>query len=121
MNSDSSGSIARTAAYFVAILGALLIMACVVLLVKSYTQPAPANAARVAERIKASQDVAHAVATELDSYGYHDPAKGQIRMPIKQALDLSVPLWRNPASVRSNLVARFDKLNPPPPPPVRFD
>lgn len=117
----TSESTGRTAAYVVAVIGALLIMACLVLLVKSYTQPPPTNAVRVAERNKAAQEVAHAVAEQLDNYGYENAGKGQVRMPINRAIELSLPLWRNPASVRSNLFARIEKLNPPPPPPVRFD
>ena len=116
--SESSG---RTAAYVVAVLGALLIMACLVLLVKSYTQPPPTNATRVAERTKAAQEVAHAVADQLDNYAYENAGKGQVRLPINRAIELSLPLWRNPASVRSNLFARIEKLNPPPAPKPSFD
>ena len=122
MNSDSSSSAkARTAAYLVAVVGALLIMACLVLLVKSYTQPPPVNANRVAERTKAAQEVAHAVAEQLENYAYVDSAKGQVRLPINRAIELSLPLMKNPAAARSNLLARIEKFNPPPPKPVIYD
>ena len=122
MTSDHANTgTGRTAAYIVAVIGALLIMACLVLLVKGYTQPPPPNTARVAERLKAAQDVAHAVAEQLDNYGYVDSGKGQVQLPISRAIELSLPLWRNPASARSNLLARLEKFNPPPPKPVSFE
>jgi uncharacterized membrane protein YqiK len=107
---------ARTAAYSFGILGSILIIGGLVWVMRYYTQPSPADTARVAERRKASTEVNHIGKDQLDSYGYVDVAKGQVRLPIQQAMERVALEWRNPAVGRSNLLARLNQFNPPPPP-----
>lgn len=118
MNLDTKNGDGKTRmAYALAILGAFLIVAALVWAMRHYTQPAPLNANRAAERAKALAEIRAAEADALNNVGWIDPAKGLVRLPIAEAMKLVERDWQNPAAARSNLIARVDKANPPPPPP----
>lgn len=111
-------------AYSVAVIGAFLIMAGLVWIMRSYTQPEPLGEDRAAVRRKTLQDVRNADAEVLNNpnYVWQDQSKGIVRMPLKDAMDLSLRLWQDPAAARSNLVARAEKaFYVPPPPPSKFE
>ena len=116
MNDQPAGD--RTSlAYLAAILGSFLIVAALVWAMRHYTQPPPLNAERIAVRKKALADMRAAEATELGSYGWVDPTKGVVRLPIAEAMKLALREWQNPAAARSNLIARVEKATATPPPP----
>ena len=118
MNLETKNRDCKTrAAYAVAILGAFLIVAALVWAMRHYTRPAPLNANRAAERAKALAEIRAAETDALNNVGWIDPAKGLVRLPIVDAMNLVEREWQNPAAARSNLIARVDKANPPPPPP----
>lgn len=102
----------------VAIVGAFFIMAAMVWSVSRYTRPEPVNASRAAERRQALEESRRTNVQLLESYGYVDANKGQVRLPIQRAIELVIQHGRNPEMLRSNLVARVDEFNPPPPPPA---
>jgi hypothetical protein len=104
-------------AYLLAILGALLIVAALVWVMHSYTQPPPLGQDRVAVRKKALAELRAVEASELGSYGWVDQAKGVVRLPIQDAMKLTLREWQNPAAARSNLIARVEKATAVPPPP----
>jgi hypothetical protein len=104
-----------TLAYLMTLLGAFLIVVALVWAMQRYTQPAPLGEDRVALRKKALADLRAAEASELDSYGWVDQAKGVVRLPIAEALKLTLREWQNPASARSNLIARVEKATAVPP------
>jgi hypothetical protein len=112
-------SAARLAAGL-AVLGAFLIVGALVWAMRHYTQPAPLNANRAAERAAA---LAELLASEHDALTHAavlDPAKGVVRLPIDVAMNMVVEQWgADPAAARSNLIARVEKATavPPPPPP----
>ncbi len=97
------------------ILGALLIVAALVWAMKRYTQPPPLGEDRVAVRKKALADMRAAEASELTSYGWVDQTKGIVRLPIAEAMRIALRDWQNPATARSNLVARVEKATATPP------
>ena len=103
-------------AYVAGILGAFLIIAALVWAMQRYTQPPPLGEDRVALRKKALADLRAAEASELDSYGWVDQGKGIVRLPIAEAMKLTLREWQNPASARSNLIARVQKATAVPPP-----
>ena len=103
-------------AYLVGILGSLLIVAALVWAMQRYTQPSPLGEDRIALRKKALADLRAAEATELESYGWVDQAKGVTRLPITEAMKLALRDWQNPAAARSNLVDRVEKATFVPPP-----
>ena len=83
-------------AYVAGILGALLIVAALVWAMRHYTQPPPPDKARVALRKKALADLRAAEATELETYGWVDQAKGVVRLPVAEAMRLALRDWQNP-------------------------
>jgi len=112
--------------YFVATLGALLIVAGLACFLYTRTRPTPLNQARIAERIKNLHEITAAGTDALNNFGWQDQTKGLVRLPITNAMELIVREWQNPAVGRSNLLARLDKANPPPPPaapptPTKFE
>jgi hypothetical protein len=103
-------------AYLIGILGSLLIVAALVWAMQRYTQPPPLGEDRVALRKKALAELRAAEASELDSYGWLDQSKGIVRLPIAEAMKLTLLEWQNPAAARSNLIARVEKATAVPPP-----
>ena len=102
-------------AYAIGILGSLLIVAALVWAMQRYAQPPPLGQDRVAVRKKALADLRAAEATELENYGWLDQPKGVVRLPIAEAMQLSLRDWQNPAAARSNLIARVEKATAAPP------
>lgn len=45
----------------------------------------------------------------LTTYGWIDSRRGIVRLPLDKAMEMSVSLWRDPASARSNLLERLAK------------
>ncbi|MDH7501593.1 MAG: hypothetical protein QHJ82_02620 [Verrucomicrobiota bacterium] len=45
----------------------------------------------------------------LTTYGWIDSRRGIVRLPLDKAMEMSIPLWRDPASARSNLLERLEK------------
>ncbi|MHC1765934.1 MAG: hypothetical protein AB9869_16825 [Verrucomicrobiia bacterium] len=105
------------AVYVAALVGAFLIAGALAWFLIYRTRPATLNQARIEERSKALQDVNTAAAQALDSFGWQDASKRLVRLSITSAMDLVVREWKDPATGRSNLLARVERANPPPPPP----
>ena len=103
-------------AYLIGIVGSLLIVAALIWAMWHYTQPPPLGEDRIALRKKALADLRAAEASELESYGWVDQAKGVVRLPINEAMKLALRDWQNPAAARSNLIDRVEKATFVPPP-----
>jgi hypothetical protein len=106
-------------AVIVAIAGTFFIVAALVLVMRHYTQPPPVDQARVQERKKNLAEIQSAGAEALNNYGWQDQAKGVIRLPITNAMAITIREYENPAAARSNLAARADKVFAPLPPPPK--
>ena len=103
-------------ALVIAIAGTFLIVAALVYIMQQYTNPPPVDQARIQERKKFLAEIQAANAEALDTYGWQDQAKQLIRLPITNAMALTIREYQNPAAARSNLAARADKAFAPPPP-----
>jgi len=99
-----------------AILGTFLILGLLVYVTRRYTQPAPLGQARINERKQFLSEVQAASADGLNNYAWIDQPKGWIRLPITNAMDLTIREYRIPMAARTNLAARADKAFAPPPP-----
>jgi hypothetical protein len=105
------------AVYFLALIGAFLVVGGLAWILYSRTRPDTLNQARIEERMKNLRDITATSTEALTTFGWHDQPKGVVRLPINTAMDLVVREWKDPAQGRSNLLVRLDKANPPPPPP----
>jgi len=99
-------------------LAALLIVGVLVWAMKHYTTPPSLTAERAALRIKNLAELREAESAAANSYGWMDPAKGVVRLPLDRAVELTAAAWRNPAQARADLIERVEKATfvPPPPP-----
>lgn len=119
MNSETECKSCSRCGYVVAVIGAFLIVAGLVFVMRHYTRTESLGSARADARKKArialqaeNLDVLHSA-----NYAWQDQAKGIVRMPIDRAMDLSLKMWQNPAAARADLVKREDKATFVPPPP----
>jgi hypothetical protein len=99
--------------YSLLALGALLIAGALVWAVIHYTQSAPLTEERAVLRRKNLAELRAANAEALNHYGWVDQTRGIVRLPIDQAMKLTVLEWQNPAAGRSNLIARVEKATAP--------
>jgi hypothetical protein len=103
-------------AYVLAALGSFLIVAALVWAMHRYTQPPPLGEDRAAVRAKALGELRATEADALEHPGWVDQAKGIVRLPIQDAMQLVERDWgQNPAAARSNLIARVEKATAVPP------
>ena len=108
MSSEKKCNCGVIAAYSLAVLGAFLIVGVLVSVMYAYTRPAPLTEDRAAIRRQALVDVQQADSNALynPNYVWQDQAKGIVRIPINDAMALSLRLWQNPTAARSNLMFR---------------
>ncbi|MCI0748604.1 MAG: hypothetical protein L0Y58_24610 [Verrucomicrobia subdivision 3 bacterium] len=115
MNANQPSQSTLTA-YFVAALGALLIVAGLVWAMYRYANPPPIGANRAAERRKNLEDTRAADAA-LNQYGWVDAGKSIARMPVSQAMQQTIKDYQNPEAAKKELAARVDVASAPPPKP----
>jgi len=103
--------------YIVTILGTFLIVGVLVWVMVDFTKPAPLGEDRAGARRKNLADLRAANTEALDNpnYVWQDPAKGIVRMPIKDAMELSLKLSQDKVAARTNLMARVAKATAVPP------
>ena len=114
-------------AYFVGVLGALLIVALLVWAIYRYAHPAPLGANRADERRKNLADNRQANAA-LDQYGWADAGKGVVRLPISEAMRATIKDYQNIDAAKKEIAVRVDKFSAPapapeapPPPPNKYE
>jgi hypothetical protein len=111
MNSETNCQRCKTVtAYFIGIGGALLVMGGLMALVNSYVHPGVVDpSVRGKERAEALKKTREVDNDALNNYAEIDKARGIWRLPVTNAMHLSLQLWQNPAAARSNLFQRVDK------------
>ena len=114
-------------AYFAGVLGALLIVALLVWAIYRYAHPAPLGANRADERRKNLADNRQANAA-LDQYGWADAGKGVVRLPISEAMRVTIKDYQNIGAAKKEIAVRVDKFSAPapapeapPPPPNKYE
>lgn len=106
------------AAYFFGALVVILLGVGINSMLQRYTETgaSAAREARAKERAKALADVRQVTAVELGSTAVLDRAKGQYRIPVTAAMELTVKDYQaNAAAGRAAFVARIEKITAPPP------
>jgi hypothetical protein len=112
---SNTPKIRAASVWFIAIVGAFLIMAWLVSYVRKYTAPPPLNQARIEERRKAFAELEASNAEMLNNYGWVDQSKGLVRLPLDRAISLTFQEWQNPAGARAKLLALAEKSAATPP------
>jgi hypothetical protein len=99
-------------------LAALFIVALLVWTMKRYTTPDDLTAERAELRARNLVELRAAEQEQLGSYGWVDPGKDVVRLPIGRAMELTVAAWKHPAAARADLIERVKRATfvPPPPP-----
>ncbi len=92
--------------------GIFLILAGLVWIMYHYTQPPPPDTEYWAQRTRNLAELNAQNNEQLQSYGWLDANRGQARLPIARAMELTLQEWQNPAAGRSNLLARLAKWAP---------
>jgi|GEM_PF-467753 len=113
-----SPSFRSKAAYFFGALVVILLGVGINSMLQRYTETgaSAAREARAKERAKALADVRQVTAVELGSTAVLDRAKGQYRIPVTAAMELTLKDYQaNAAAGRAAFVARIEKITAPPP------
>ncbi|MBK9139159.1 MAG: hypothetical protein IPM17_10420 [Verrucomicrobia bacterium] len=95
--------------------GAFLIVGGLAWFVIQRTAPPGVDVARAELRRKNLSELQALNARALTTYELLDKNKGLYRIPIRQAMAMTVDLWRDPAAGRADLLARIDKATAKPP------
>src|SRR3954467_8068827 len=105
----------KTTVTVVVILATILLMTFLVRQMVKYTHPAPVGAERAAARAKDNSQIRQDSAAALQNYGWADQAKGIARLPIDEAMKMTVQGYQKPADFRKDMLTRVDKANGAPP------
>lgn len=73
------------------------------------------RSARAHEREKNRQDYQEALAKETAGVGVVNAEAGIYRIPVEQAMELTLKEWQNPEAARKQLIERVEKAFPAPP------
>ena len=114
MSSQSKCNCGPAMSYVIAVLGTFVIVAGLVVVMRSYTQPAPLAGDRALERKKALATLRQEEANALANYAWQNEGKGIIHLPIEQAKKLALGLAaKGPAGLRTEVINRVEKFNKP--------
>ena len=97
----------------VVILGTLMIVGVLINAMIKYTTPAPLNADRAAFRAKNLVELRAANTDALTTYGQVDAPRSIVRLPVEEAMKLTIAEWKNPAAGRKILLERQTKASAP--------
>jgi hypothetical protein len=92
--------------YFIGTILVFLMVVVVLAVMYRYTQPPAVDHERFEERRKALTELRAQAQQQLENYGWVNPEKRIVRLPIRQAMELTVREWQDPVAGRSNLIAR---------------
>ena len=115
VNHNGKGKLAITV---VAVLATFLLMAFLVRQMVKVTNPVPVGANIGVARAEENAKIRAAGVDAAKNWGYSDQARGMVRLPIEDAMKLTVQGYQNAAAFRTDLVARAEKASAPPPKPV---
>lgn len=114
VNNNGKG---KTAVTIVAVVATFLLMTFLVKQMVKVTQPAPVGAERASARARDNADIRAAGVAAAQSWGYADQPRGIVRMPVDDAVKITLQGYQNPAAFKQDLAARLEKANVAPPKP----
>ncbi|HEY0550012.1 MAG TPA: hypothetical protein VGF13_10460 [Verrucomicrobiae bacterium] len=112
VNNTSKG---KCAIYVVSILATFLLMVFLVKQMVKVTHPAPIGAERATARAKDTAEIRAAGANAAVNWGYANQPNGIVRLPMDEAMKITVQGYQNAADFRKDLLARSEKASALPP------
>ena len=106
---------AVTAAWFAGIAGTFLLVGGLAWWVFQRTQPPGVDTARATLRFNNLAEIRAAEHTALTTAAVLDKDKGIYRIPITNAVELALRLWKDPTAGRADLLARVARATAKPP------
>ena len=113
--SDTSPTLTPKVGSWLGVLGAFLVVAFLVMMMKQYVPQAPVNKARISERKQALAELRAEGEKALNNEDVLDKGKKLIRLRIDRAMELTAEEYKNPAAARAGLIARAEKASAAPP------
>jgi len=101
----------------IAILATFLLMVFLVRQMTKVAQPASVGAARGLERALENAKIRADGITASQDWGYVDQTRGIVRLPLEEAIKLTVQGYQKPEAFRTDVLARMEKASVPPPKP----
>jgi len=117
MENVNKNSCSKTTVYVIAAIATFLLMAFLVNKMVKMTAPAPVGAERAAARAKDNAEIRGVGAEAAKSWGYVDQPRGIVRLPLEEAMKMTVQGYQKPDAFRTDLMARVEKANVPAPKP----
>lgn len=106
----------KTVVTVVVVLATILLMAFLVRQMVNHTRPAAVGADRAAAREKDNAAIRQDAMAALQNYGWANQANGFARVPIDEAMKVTVQGYsKGAAEFRKDLLTRVDKANVAPP------
>ncbi len=115
MENVNNTSKSKCGIYVVSILATFLLMAFLVKQMVKLTNPAPVGAQRAAERARDNAAIRAAGVEAAKNWGYVDQPRGIVRLPIEEAMKLTIQGYQQAAAFRADVLARSEKASAPPP------
>ena len=116
-NSGNCTKCTTTCMYVLVGLATFLLMAFLVRQMANATRPAPVGAERAVARAKDNAEIRAAGAQIAQSWGFANQPNGIVRLPVEEAMKMTVQGYKDAAAFRKDLLAREDKASAPPPKP----
>ena len=92
--------------YFVGVIATFCLGIVMILGMYHYAKAPAVDEARHGERRRNLAELRAQAKQQAETYGVINADRGQYRLPVARAMDLTAQEWRDPAAARSNLLAR---------------
>ena len=117
VNNNSSSKCCRTTLTVVVIVATFLLMAFLVKQMVKITAPQAVGVARANERAVEGAKIRAEGAEKARTWGLVDPTRGIVRLPVDEAVKLTLQGYQKPAAFKADLAARLEKASVAPPKP----
>lgn len=114
---NNNSKCCRTVITAVVILVTFLLMAFLVKQMVKITRPEPVGVARANERAVEGAKIRAEGVEKAKVWGLVDPARGIVRLPVDEAVKLTLQGYQKPAAFKADLAARLEKASVAPPKP----
>ncbi|MHB1308525.1 MAG: hypothetical protein ACYDC1_01455 [Limisphaerales bacterium] len=98
---------AKIGAWFVGAAGTMLIVGGLAWFIIQRTQPVGVDVARAQLRAQYLVEIQAENAKAIHSFAEIDKNRGIWRIPVEQAVEMTLRLWQDPAAGRADLLARL--------------